>query len=83
MTKARIGIIGFLFAGVAALGACGDEGKDALNKIKEKACACKDQACVADVMKDLAAAADKKTTDEAGATKIAQEIMECVAKVPQ
>ena len=83
MTKGRIGIIGFLFAGAFAFGACGDEGKDALNKIKEKVCACKDAACVADVQKDLMAAMDKKTSDVEGATKIAQEIAECISKVGQ
>ncbi len=83
MTKGRIGIIGFLFAGAFAFGACGDEGKDALNKIKEKACACKDAACVAEVQKDLMAVMEKETRDPEGAAKIGQEIVECISKVGQ
>jgi hypothetical protein len=70
----------FLAAAFAGAG-CKDEGIETLEGIKTKACACKDVACLEEVQKDLAAAANKKTRDMDKATKIAGDIAECMMKV--
>jgi hypothetical protein len=71
----------FLLAAAIAGAGCKDEGIATLEGIKTKACACKDVACLEEVQKDLAAAANKKTRDMDKATKIAGEIAECMMKV--
>jgi hypothetical protein len=71
----------FLLAAAIGGAGCKDEGIATLEGIKTKACACKDVACLEEVQKDLAAAANKKTRDMDKATKIAGEIAECMMKV--
>jgi hypothetical protein len=58
-----------------------DEGILALSRIQDKACACTDVACLEQVQKDLAAAANLRTRDMDRATQIAGEISECVQKL--
>jgi hypothetical protein len=71
----------FLMAAALVGAGCKDEGIETLEGIKTKACACKDVACLEEVQKDLAAAANKKTRDMDKATKIASDIAECMMKV--
>jgi hypothetical protein len=71
----------FVLAAAFAGAGCKDEGIETLEGIKTKACACKDVACLEEVQKDLAAAANKKTRDMDKATKIASDIAECMMKV--
>jgi hypothetical protein len=71
----------FVLAAAFAGAGCKDEGIETLEGIKTKACACKDVACLEEVQKDLAAAANKKTRDMDKATKIAGDIAECMMKV--
>jgi hypothetical protein len=58
-----------------------DEGILALSRIRDNACACADVACLEQIQKDLAAAANLRTRDMDRATQIAGEISECVQKL--
>ena len=72
----------WLTATLLAGAGCRDEGIDALTAIKAKACACKDAACIAEVTADIEkAGATKKTKHMDEATKLAQEIGDCMLKV--
>jgi hypothetical protein len=58
-----------------------DEGITVLTKIRGQACACTDAACLEQVQRDLAAAANVRTRNMDRATAIAGEIAECMMKV--
>jgi hypothetical protein len=68
----------------AKIGACldsHDDGIVVLTKIRGQACACTDMACLEQVQRDLAAAANVRTRNMDRATAIAGEIAECMMKV--
>ena len=69
-----------VLCGSTLLGACGDEGIEALEAVKKKACACKDAACAEAVTKEMMGPASKKTKDMDKAKKIAMEAGACLAK---
>src|SRR5688500_14854844 len=72
----------WLTAALLAGAGCKDEGIEALTAIKAKACACKDAASIAEVTAEIEqAGATKKTKHMEEATKLAQEIGDCMLKV--
>ena len=71
-----------LAAALAAAG-CHDAGVDVLTRLKAKACACKDAACAADVLRELGDAQAKlKGTRRADqARRLGEDIVACLARV--
>jgi len=87
MSRARarraLVVAGLAAAAGLAVGGCHDQGVDVLTRLKAKACACKDAACGAEVLRELAEqeAALKGTRRADQARLLGEDIVACLAKV--